>query len=187
MGNKSSSLSKTNIENKIVNSLDLKAYCETLNESAVNTANEVYISHTASATAKNEMNIDKLVISGKNTKADLKLSNTGQVKMNSQMITDITNSVSNTISNTMTADIKEMIDTELLNKLTEEMNQNIKNGMLSTAFKNENKNEQETNMSNDIENTTNLSFENIVKNVTNYNMTNNISEQCMANSKSENQ
>lgn len=187
MGNKASSISKTNIQNKIINSIDLNAYCETVNETAINTANEVYISHTASAYAKNEMNIDKITISGKDTKADLKLSNTGQVKMTSEMITDITNSVSNSISSTMIADIKEMIDTDLLNKLTEEMNQNIKNGMLSTAFGNENNTNQETNIENNIENKTNLSFENIVKNITNYNMTNNIEEQCMANSKSENQ
>ena len=186
MGNKSSSISKTNITNKVINSLDLNLYCETVNETAVNVANDVYISHQASANVSNEFNVGKITVSGKDSKADLSLSNKGSVQMTSEIITDITNSVSNNISSQMVADITSMLDNETLNKLTEEMNQNIKNGMLSTAFGNKTENNQETNITNDITNSTNLSFENIVKNITNYNMTNNIEQKCLANSNTKN-
>lgn len=186
MGNKTSSEVNTMIKNKVVNSLDLNMYCETINETAVETANNVFTSHSASADVSNEFKTGKISVSGKDSKADLSLSNKGTVQMNSQIITEIVNNVSNTISSQMTADITQMIDNELLNKLTEEMNQNIKNGMLSTAFGNENSNKQNTNIENDIQNNTNLSFSNIVKNITNYNMNNNIENKCLASYKSKN-
>lgn len=186
MGNKSSSISKTNITNKIINSFDLNMYCETINETAINIANDIYISHQSSANLSNELNIGNITVSGQDSKADLTLSNKGTVKMTSEIITEITNSVSNNISSQMVADIKTMLDNETINKITEEMNQNIKNGMLSTAFGNTTKNKQETNINNDITNETNLTFENIVKNITNYNMTNNIEQKCLSNTKANN-
>ena len=186
MGNKNSSISKTNIENKIINELDLKLYCETINETATNIANNIYLSHTANANITNEMNVGTISVSGKDSKANLLLSNKGSVKMTSEIITEIMNDVSSSIANQMVADVKEMIDTDLLNKITEEMNQNIENGMMSTAFGNKTENSQETTMKNEINNKTKLSFENIVKNITTYNMSNNIEEQCLSNTNVKN-
>ena len=186
MGNKNSSISKTNIENKIINELDLNLYCETINETATNIANDIYLSHTANANITNEMNVGTISVSGKDSKANLSLSNKGSVKMTSEIITEIMNDVSSSIASQMIADVKEMIDTDLLNKITEEMNQNIENGMMSTAFGNKTENSQETTMKNEINNKTKLSFENIVKNITTYNMSNNIEEQCLSNTNVKN-
>ena len=191
MGNKSSKESNLRVENNtfITNETAINSLNETITEKSSNIINKVCQSSYNGAIVKNIINFEGLKVKAKNVK--LTQSNEAAITVDAKLTSKIVSQLKTDLTNDITNAIASNTDSNILSELVNKASENIEKGFLSDIMNIGNTSEEvdNTEIINNINvnNSTKVNLQNIVKLVLNNTITNEQSQQCVSNVISQNE
>lgn len=160
MGNKNSTITKSENNTYMVNRTDLEFLNQTMIDKSQKAVQDVLTKHKTEAAVNNTIRL--IGVNFKGSRFVIDQTNDVNVEFTSEVINDITIQIQSNLSNELVNDIQNSVDTNMLADIINKAAENIENGMLNTDIATDNESVTESIQNISINNSTSVNLKNIV-------------------------
>lgn len=160
MGNKNSTITKSENNTYMVNRTDLEFLNQTMIDKSQKAVQDVLTKHRTEAAVNNTIRL--IGVNFKGSRFVIDQTNDINVEFTSEVINDITVQIQSNLSNELVNDIQNSVDTNMLADIINKAAENIENGMLNTDIATDNESVTESIQNISINNSTSVNLKNIV-------------------------
>lgn len=160
MGNKNSTITKSENNTYMVNRTDLEFLNQTMIDKSQKVVQDVLTKHKTEAAVNNTIRL--IGVNFKGSRFVIDQTNDVNVEFTSEVINDITIQIQSNLSNELVNDIQNSVDTNMLADIINKAAENIENGMLNTDIASDNESITESIQNISVNNSTSVNLKNIV-------------------------
>lgn len=160
MGNKNSTITKSENNTYMVNRTDLEFLNQTMIDKSQKAVQDVLTKHKTEAAVNNTIRL--IGVNFKGSRFVIDQTNDVNVEFTSEVINDITAQIQSNLSNELVNDIQNSVDTNMLADIINKAAENIENGMLNTNIASDNESITESIQNISVNNSTSVNLKNIV-------------------------
>lgn len=160
MGNKNSTITKSENNTYMVNRTDLEFLNQTMIDKSQKAVQDVLTKHKTEAAVNNTIRL--IGVNFKGSRFVIDQTNDVNVEFTSEVINDITIQIQSNLSNELVNDIQNSVDTNMLADIINKAAENIENGMLNTDIVSDNESITESIQNISVNNSTSVNLKNIV-------------------------
>ena len=160
MGNKNSTITKSENNTYMVNRTDLEFLNQTMIDKSQKAVQDVLTKHKTEAAVNNTIRL--IGVNFKGSRFVIDQTNDVNVEFTSEVINDITIQIQSNLSNELVNDIQNSVDTNMLADIINKAAENIENGMLNTNIASDNESVTKSIQNISVNNSTSVNLKNIV-------------------------
>lgn len=160
MGNKNSTITKSENNTYMVNRTDLEFLNQTMIDKSQKAVQDVLTKHKTEAAVNNTIRL--IGVNFKGSRFVIDQTNDVNVEFTSEVINDITIQIQSNLSNELVNDIQNSVDTNMLADIINKAAENIENGMLNTNIASDNESVTKSIQNISVNNSTSINLKNIV-------------------------
>lgn len=160
MGNKNSTITKSENNTYMVNRTDLEFLNQTMIDKSQKAVQDVLTKHRTEAAVNNTIRL--IGVNFKGSRFVIDQTNDVNVEFTSEVINDITAQIQSNLSNELVNDIQNSVDTNMLADIINKAAENIENGMLNTNIASDNESVTKSIQNISVNNSTSVNLKNIV-------------------------
>ena len=160
MGNKNSTITKSENNTYMVNRTDLEFLNQTMIDKSQKAVQDVLTKHKTEAAVNNTIRL--IGVNFKGSRFVIDQTNDVNVEFTSEVINDITIQIQSNLSNELVNDIQNSVDTNMLADIINKAAENIENGMLNTNITSDNESVTKSIQNISVNNSTSVNLKNIV-------------------------
>lgn len=160
MGNKNSTITKSENNTYMVNRTDLEFLNQTMIDKSQKAVQDVLTKHKTEAAVNNTIRL--IGVNFKGSRFVIDQTNDVNVEFTSEVINDITAQIQSNLSNELVNDIQNSVDTNMLADIINKAAENIENGMLNTNIASDNESVTKSIQNISVNNSTSVNLKNIV-------------------------
>ena len=160
MGNKNSTITKSENNTYMVNRTDLEFLNQTMIDKSQKAVQDVLTKHKTEAAVNNTIRL--IGVNFKGSRFVIDQTNDVNVEFTSEVINDITIQIQSNLSNELVNDIQNSVDVNMLADIINKAAENIENGMLNTNIASDNESVTKSIQNISVNNSTSVNLKNIV-------------------------
>lgn len=184
MGNKNSTITKSENNTYMVNRTDLEFLNQTMIDKSQKAVQDVLTKHKTEAAVNNTIRL--IGVNFKGSRFVIDQTNDVNVEFTSEVINDITAQIQSNLSNELVNDIQNSVDTNMLADIINKAAENIENGMLNTDIASDNESVTKSIQNISVNNSTSVNLKNIVNIAINSVINQKVMSECINTSTGEN-